>query len=414
MKERPVVLVVDDAIENIATLGTALQSECEVRFATRGAQALEMAAEAPGPDLIMLDVVMPEMDGYEVCRRLKASEETRGIPVIFLTSRDEEQDEAAGFAAGAVDYIHKPFSTPLVRARVRTQIELKRKSDKLARTAMLDGLTGIANRRRFDEALEREWRRAIRSGQSLALVLLDVDFFKKYNDRYGHLAGDDCLCAVAGALDRTLGRASDLVARYGGEEFVALLPGCDLPNAVQAAHRLQAAVAELALPHEASDCHSFVSLSMGVAAVHPGGETDPTSLVESADRALYAAKAAGRNRVSASSDGPAPVEPRAPLETLRGALEDLPLLAAFAEVRLEIQDVLHDGDRQCLRFTLYGRHTGAFEGLEPTGAEVSAEGFTVLRLAAGRCVERWWMIDQLALVRQLKDSRIPASPGSPA
>lgn len=389
MKERPVVLVVDDAIENIATLGTALQGECEVLFATRGAQALEMAAQTPGPDLIMLDVVMPEMDGYEVCRRLKASEETRGIPVIFLTSRDEEEDEQAGFAAGAVDYIHKPFSTPLVRARVRTQIELKRKTDKLARTALLDGLTGIANRRRFDEAIEREWRRAIRSGQTLALVMIDVDYFKRYNDRYGHMAGDDCLVAVAGALDRTLGRASDLVARLGGEEFVALLPGCDVPNAQMAAQRLQAAVAALEIPHEASDCAPHVSLSLGVAALLPTPEIQPTALLEAADRALYAAKAAGRNQVSAATEGPAP-EALAPELDVLG---DDPLAADYSEVAVEVLESLKDGERVWVRFLFRGTH-------RQTGQAVSEPGFGLLRRAQGGRVERHLVLDRLSLARQ--------------
>lgn len=402
MKDRPVVLVVDDAIENIATLGTALQGECEVRFATRGIQALEMAAAAPQPDLIMLDVVMPEMDGYEVCRRLKTLEETRGIPVIFLTSRDEESDEAEGFAAGAVDYIHKPFSTPLVRARVRTHVELKRKTDKLARTALLDGLTGIANRRRFDEAIEREWRRAIRSGQSLALIMIDVDFFKRFNDRYGHMAGDDCLVAVAQALDRTLGRASDLVARLGGEEFVALLPGCDVPNALQAAGRLQASVAELKIPHENSDCGSYVSLSMGVASTLPTPDTDPHSLLEAADRALYAAKAAGRNQASAEANAPVPAQAASPLEIVqRGGLESYLELEGFSDVRVELQDAFMEGDKVCCRFTFRGRHTGPFQGVGPTGREVSAAGLMVLRFAGERCAERWSAVDQLALLHQV-------------
>lgn len=297
MNGRPVVLVVDDVPENIAVLAAALGADYEVRFATTGAEALRIAETSPDLDLVLLDVVMPGMNGYEVCRRLKASEHTAGVPVIFLTARDEASDEQEGFAAGAVDYIVKPFRGPLVNARVRTHVELKRKTDQLASLALLDGLTGIANRRRFDEVLRAELRRMARAGTPLALVMLDVDYFKAFNDRYGHLAGDDCLRTVASCLAETLRRSGDLAARLGGEEFALLLPSCDRAAGAAVADRVRAAVAARAVPHAGSPLSSRLTVSMGVAALVPAIGTSPGDLLDAADRALYQAKAEGRDRV---------------------------------------------------------------------------------------------------------------------
>jgi diguanylate cyclase (GGDEF)-like protein len=294
---RPVVLIVDDAVENIAALGAALRGDYDVRFATGGAEALRLIEAGP-IDLVLLDVMMPGLDGYEVCQRLKASEATQELPVIFLTARDDIEGETRGFEVGAVDYITKPFNVAVVRARVRTHVELKRKSDLLAATALVDGLTGIANRRRFDQELEREWRRSMRSGQPVALIMIDLDHFKAYNDAYGHLAGDECLAAVASALAGALGRAGECVARFGGEEFAAILPGCDADGALAAASQLRAAVAALGIEHRASSTAAHVTLSLGVAAgIATRGEA-AAALLDAADRALYQAKQEGRDRVS--------------------------------------------------------------------------------------------------------------------
>src|SRR5260221_6308621 len=180
-------------------MAEALNDEYEIFFATSGAKALEIAA-ASGIELVLLDVVMPELDGFEICRRLKGDERTSSIPVIFVTAREETSDEARGFDVGAVDYITKPIRPPVVRARVRMQLELKRARDLLERLALLDPLTGIANRRRFETALDDEWRRAARHNAWFSLAIVDVDDFKAYNDAYGHTRGDDCLRAVAGQL----------------------------------------------------------------------------------------------------------------------------------------------------------------------------------------------------------------------
>ena len=193
-------------------------------FATNGKEALRIAGSDRPPDLILLDVMMPQLDGYEICRRLKSEESTQNIPVIFVTVRDAVEDEARGLELGAIDYVTKPFNMPIVRARVRNHIELKRRGDDLEALSCLDGLTSIPNRRRFDEVLALEWRRSLRAETWLSLMMMDIDQFKAYNDHYGHPAGDSCIKQVARAIAGCLTRAGDFVARYGGEEFCAVLP----------------------------------------------------------------------------------------------------------------------------------------------------------------------------------------------
>lgn len=291
------VLVVDDQITNIQVLHALLGEEFDVRMATNGADAVRLVDEAP-PDLILLDIQMPGMSGYEVCRHLKASEQTLHIPVIFITAQDSPEEETQCFRAGAVDFIAKPINPEVVRARVRTHIRLKRQSDLLRDLAFVDGLTGVANRRRFDASLDAEWRRSRRSATPLSMLLIDIDHFKKYNDHYGHLAGDACLQRVAAQLAQELRRSHDLVARYGGEEFACLLPECGLDGAKAKAEALRQSVASLAIPHAGTVPPGMVSISVGVACMLPSDEHAPSHLVNLADQQLYNAKAQGRNRVS--------------------------------------------------------------------------------------------------------------------
>ncbi|MCK7578782.1 MAG: diguanylate cyclase, partial [Chromatiales bacterium] len=237
--------------------------------ATRGEKALELAARAPLPDLILLDIVMPDMDGHEVCARLKNDEATKAIPIIFVTALGEEQDEEHGLNLGAADYISKPFSPSIVRARVRNQINLKLRTDQLEQVAMQDGLTQIPNRRHFDRKLREEWARLTRNDQALSLLMIDIDQFKPYNDHYGHGAGDECLRQVAQALHQVLQRPMDLVARYGGEEFAAVLPETDEAGAEHLAQRLLEAVRALGIEHAYSDVAPQVSISVGVATHSP-------------------------------------------------------------------------------------------------------------------------------------------------
>lgn len=300
--DRPVLLIVDDVAANIQILADALKTDYRIRVASRGEDALRLAQRMPRPDLILLDVMMPDMDGYEVCRRLKRDEATQAIPVIFVTACDDAEAEEYGLRLGAVDYIVKPYRLPVVRARVQNHVALKQKTDLLEKLALIDGLTGIPNRRNFDERFEIEWRRSLREAKPLAVVLVDVDHFKSYNDHYGHGAGDACLRGVARALLLSLARPADMVARYGGEEFVVLLPETDLAGAQQVAERMRQQVLQLNLPHAASD-KTVVTISLGFAAAYPANEAErtPQSLLAEADGGLYRAKSAGRNHACSSA-----------------------------------------------------------------------------------------------------------------
>lgn len=292
--ERKRVLVVDDQVTNIQLLNHILQPLVDVSMARDGLQALGLCAQVR-PDLILLDIMMPGIDGIEVCKRLKADPATRDIPVIFVTGRDSGEDEAEGLDAGAVDFITKPFRAPAVVARVRNHLLLKAQADLLRQMAFIDGLTGAFNRRRFDEALEVEWRRARRSGEPLALVMIDVDQFKLYNDAYGHQAGDDCLRQIAMAMRKCLRRPGDLLARYGGEEFVCLLPATDMDGARRVADALGNAVESLALKAAPAASHEGVTISRGIAATIIEQDEGAMQLKLAADSALYRAKHQGRN-----------------------------------------------------------------------------------------------------------------------
>jgi diguanylate cyclase (GGDEF)-like protein len=297
------ILVVDDAMENIRILHAALQDEHEVLFALDGPRALELA-RTQHPDLILLDALMPGMDGYTLCKALRAAPETADIPVIFVTALSSPEDETRALETGAADFISKPVNAAVVRARVRTQLTVKRQSDALRALVLTDALTGVANRRAFDERLAGEWRRCGRNGLPVALILVDVDHFKLYNDYYGHQAGDNTLIQVAVAMQRAAGRSQDLVARYGGEEFAILLPQLDGRGASGVASRLMTELERMAIPHAASPTAPHLTASMGLASMTPGEQTSPSDLVQVADVRLYQAKADGRNRYRAGSGTP--------------------------------------------------------------------------------------------------------------
>ena len=281
------LLIVDDQPANIRVMAEALRDDYELFFATSGERALEIVAGGD-TELVLLDVVMPGLDGFEVCRRMKADEATSRIPVIFVTAREEVGDEARGFDLGAVDYITKPVQPPIVRARVRTHIELKRARDLLESLASIDALTTIANRRRFDSCLETEWKRCARSHSPLTVAIADVDHFKSFNDTYGHMRGDECLRAVALAIRSVARRPGDLAARYGGEEFAVVLPETDAAAARAIMDSMLEAVRDLGI----------VTISAGAATMVPSIDASPSIIVEAADAALYQAKQSGRNRVS--------------------------------------------------------------------------------------------------------------------
>jgi diguanylate cyclase (GGDEF)-like protein/PAS domain S-box-containing protein len=429
------ILIVDDAPENLGVLRKLMVEQGYQAFvATSGERALKIARRVH-PDLILLDVVMPGMDGFETCRQLKSHAATQRIPVIFMSAKTETEDVVAGFDIGAVDYISKPLRMAEVCARVRTQLQIRSKSetqeeqaerlrtivnnmaeglliieadgriqftnpacdkylgyqenelagrkisdllnpmvaqeyldyferyaaapeaahnhgtreviirhrngssvcmdltltpmylreplfigllhdithhklseDALQRAAMVDPLTKIANRRHFDTFLEKEWQRAIRSGQPLSLVVMDVDHFKLYNDTLGHAAGDVCLQQVAQAINSHALRPTDLAARYGGEEFVLLFAETESDSAYLLAESIRAHVESLQLPHPRSATSAWITVSIGVSTIRPGQLDNIESLFVAADRAMYAAKEGGRNQVRATTSGGAALE----------------------------------------------------------------------------------------------------------
>lgn len=309
------LLVVDDDVGSVRLLTSVVQEFGEVFFATNGEEAVAMVRDKR-PDLVLLDAEMPGMDGFAACEAIKRDPLFADLPILFVTAHSDMDIETTALGLGAVDFITKPISPPIVKARVRTHLALKQRTDQLHRLAAVDGLTGIANRRAFDAAIDHEWRRACRSKSPMSLLLIDVDHFKKYNDYYGHQAGDDCLRAVASALAATPHRPGELVARYGGEEFAVILPTCDQQNALKFADKLRQAVIDLHVPHAASETAPEVTISLGVASLglycvsqaeqHPAGNGPcPTvencregvmALIAAADEALYEAKRTGRNR----------------------------------------------------------------------------------------------------------------------
>ena len=291
------VLVVDDEPLNIKVLSQALSPWYRVKAATNGQDALKIAAGEDQPDLILLDVAMPGMTGYQVCDQLKSLHNTKDIPVIFITAKNSNEDEAYGLELGAVDYITKPFSLPIVMARIRNQLLLKIKTDMLEQLVSIDSLTELANRRRFDEVLDQEWRRCVRNGTPLSVIMIDVDFFKLLNDTYGHVAGDVCLKQIAQILKSTTRRSSDTVARYGGEEFSAILPGIAYGDALNLAESMRHNVEQQQIPHPKSSLGPYVSVSLGIATTYPSLQASPSDVLAQADEMLYQAKSCGRNQV---------------------------------------------------------------------------------------------------------------------
>lgn len=291
------ILIVDDVPMNIKVLAEIIKSpDYEILAATDGKTALQLSASEK-PDLILLDIMMPNIDGYEVCKRLKFDKQTKNIPIIFVTARGEEDDETRGLELGAVDYITKPINPLIVKARVKNHLELKRKRDTLETLSITDGLTGIANRRCFDEFLNFEWIRARRAQSFLSLIMMDIDYFKLFNDNYSHLQGDECLKKIAKALSRSVKRATDLVARYGGEEFSCVLPLTNKKGAFALAHQIQSAIKSLKISHEYSPIAPIVTMSMGIATMIPDRSSPAHVLITAADKALFEAKKNGRNQI---------------------------------------------------------------------------------------------------------------------
>ena len=313
-----VVLLVDDQLmvaEGIRRM-LAEEADIELHYCADPKQAIARAKDIH-PTLILQDLIMPDIDGYTLMKHYRAEPETKNVPVIVLSTREDPKDKSLAFERGANDYLVKlPDKIELI-ARIRAhskgyltqlqrdeafqrlrklQDELERTNSELQKLTCLDGLTGIANRRRFDEFLQNECLRSARDDTPLSLILIDIDFFKPYNDNYGHLAGDECLQRVAQALNRVINRASDLVARYGGEEFGVVLPNTELEGAVRVAEELRKTIHALEIPHAFSQVTDIVTLSMGVVSRVTCMNTTPSDLIVQADQALYKAKESGRNQ----------------------------------------------------------------------------------------------------------------------
>lgn len=294
MQKEATILVVDDQALNLQVMNAILSPTYNVLAATSGAKAIEICGRTR-PDLILMDVIMPSQNGLDVCRELKTNPAFSDIPIIFVTGLETEEEENSCWRAGGVDFIKKPINATTLKHRVHAHLQLKFQSDLLRDWAFVDGLTGAYNRRHFNDSYEREVKIAARSGRELAVALIDIDFFKKYNDHYGHLDGDDCLRLVATSLRKVMRRPNDTFARYGGEEFACIMPETTREGAVHMANKMLKAVRDAGIKHEVSEM-GIVTVSIGVAYT-VGQKLEAThDLLSNADERLYSAKQEGRNR----------------------------------------------------------------------------------------------------------------------
>lgn len=305
------ILIVDDERSNLEVLSRILKpaeqynicgkpdsihTNYKLCIAKSGQAALRKAIEEK-PDLILLDIIMPGMSGFEVLTALKESEITQKIPVIFITGLDSVVHEEKGFLLGAVDYITKPFHSSVVRARVRTHLQIVEQMRTIEMLGLIDTLTGISNRRGFDNQITAEWGRAIRGKMPISLLMIDIDHFKRFNDTYGHPQGDKILRMVANVLDATLKRRADFAARWGGEEFMAILPDTNTDGAFKIAENIRANVEAAEIPLNYGDAPLKATVSIGVVSALPDNNISISDFITRADIALYAAKEAGRNKV---------------------------------------------------------------------------------------------------------------------
>ena len=296
LSDKARVLIVDDDKISRRLLSDLLGGEYTTIMAGSGQEALERI-EQEQPDLVLLDIMMPEMSGFQLIRRLKEDSLTQAIPVVFITALNSIRNEEEGLRLGAVDYITKPFMPSIVEARVGNIMTMVRQRKLLETLAHIDGLTEIPNRRYFDQALLREWQRSMRYNSPLSVALGDVDYFKQYNDNYGHASGDRVLRALARELRINLKRPYDLAARVGGEEFGIVLPNTEAEKAATFCESIRTAIEALNIAHGFSGVSTRVTVSIGGATIIPAQHMELANLLDLADRQLYNAKNKGRNRV---------------------------------------------------------------------------------------------------------------------
>ena len=300
MSKENTLLIVDDDITSLTALSGMLHTEYVIHEASDGKTAVKIAGEYL-PDLILLDIMMPDMDGYQLFSELRNSERTAHIPIIFITGLSSEKDEQKGLEMGAADYIHKPFVDKIVKLRIRHHIQIINQLRAVESLSMIDPLTKIPNRHNFDSRMETEWERAVREKFPVSFLLIDVDYFKKYNDIYGHQQGDKVLCLIAQILTRTLKRQTDFTARWGGEEFAVLLPNTDSKGGTEIGERIRKNIEAAEIP---LDDGSFtkVTVSIGIHTHSPKPSCSVGEFFSKTDEALYNAKAAGRNKVCIYSE----------------------------------------------------------------------------------------------------------------
>lgn len=295
------LMVVDDYRSNLQAMNALFEFQYQVVLFDNAKEALAYA-QTDVVDLILLDLDMPDMHGYDACEELKSSPLTAYIPVIFVTASDSSDDEARGLLLGAVDYITKPVNLTILRARVRNHMELVYYRKQLEILSSVDGLTGVANRRQLDTMLLQHFASTVRFGHCMTLMMIDIDDFKPYNDLYGHMQGDDCLKRVARAIQSVRRRETDFVGRYGGEEFAMVLPDTDLEGGLVMANKLLQVVRGLNIEHQGASATDSVTISIGLTVFEAKSEQAKQQtveqLIECADKQLYAAKHKGKNRVS--------------------------------------------------------------------------------------------------------------------
>ncbi len=291
------ILVIDDDRIALDLIMLTFNATATVLTALNSENGLEIAVNEQ-PDLILLDTLIQDVNGHEICSQLKSMPETENIPIIILSNSNQVEDELAALDKGAIDFVTKPVEAAILKARVANHLFQKRDRDQLKLMSSIDALTEVANRRRFDEYLHLEWRRAIRSKYPISLLMIDIDYFKSYNDTYGHQKGDECLRAVAGEIEQHLRRPSDMVARYGGEEFSVILPETPSYSASSLAKRIWSGVGNLNIEHTGSARVGHLTISIGAATTIPDENQSISQFIENSDKNLYKSKSEGRNRIT--------------------------------------------------------------------------------------------------------------------